>query len=118
MKVEWIEHHGKPILYVKYSGAKNDDELIAVLHQEVEIERKMTDKILCLVTVADTHATQRYMDELKRLGKEVRNEKVLKTATLGVTGVKKLLFTAYVTFTGEVNKLFNDEKEAKDWLVG
>ena len=117
MKVEWIQYKGKQILYVEYSWAKNDAELISILHQEIEIERKMDEKILCLVNVSNTHATSRYMDELKKLGKEVRNKKVSKTATLGVTGVQKILFRAYVMFTGEVNKAFDNETEAKDWLV-
>lgn len=117
MKIERISHQGKPIFKVEYSGTKNDDELISILNQEVEIEREMTEKILCLVNVSNARATTRYMNELKRLGKEVRKEKVSKTATLGVAGVQRILFNAYVMFTGEVNKAFDNEKEAKDWLV-
>ena len=117
MKVEWITYGGKKILYVEYSGAKNENELISILHKEVEIERRMAEQILCLVNVSNTHATSGYMSELKRLGKEVRNQKVSKTATIGVDGLKKVLFNAYVMFTGEINKAFDNEKEAKDWLV-
>lgn len=117
MKVEWITYEGKQILYVEYSGAKNESELISILHKEIEVERQMSEKILCLVNVSDTHATSGYMSELKRLGKEVRNQKVSKTATIGVTGVQKVLFNAYIMFTGEINKAFDTEKEAKDWLV-
>jgi hypothetical protein len=117
MKVEWIEYKGKKILYVEYSGAKDDDELIGVLHREVEIEKTLTEKTLCLVTVANAHAGTRYMDELKKLGKEVRNEKVAKTATLGVEGIQRVLFNAYILFTGEVNKTFSSEEEAKEWLI-
>ena len=57
MKVEWIEYKGKQILYVEYSGAKNDSELISILHQEIEIEKQMNEKILCLVNVSKISPT-------------------------------------------------------------
>jgi hypothetical protein len=117
MKVEWIEYKNNKILYVEYSGAQNDADLINILHQEVEIERKLSNPILCLVNVSNAHASARYMSELKKLGKEVRNQKVSKTATLGVTGLKQILFNAYVKFTGEINKPFDDENSAKEWLI-
>jgi hypothetical protein len=117
MKVEWIEHKGRRILYVEYSGAQNDDDILSILNQEIDIERNMKEKILCLVNVNDAHASTRSMEQLKKLGKEVRNQKVAKTATLGVSGIQQILFNAYIKFTGETNKLFSDENEAKDWLV-
>jgi hypothetical protein len=117
VKVEWIEHKSKRILYVEYSGARNDDELIDILHKEVEIERQLTGKILCLVNVSDASAGRRYMQELKKLGREVRRNKVERTATIGVSGVKEILFKSYIAFTGETNKTFSSEKEARDWLV-
>jgi hypothetical protein len=102
---------------VEYSGARNDDELIDILHKEVEIERQLTGKILCLVNVSDASAGRRYMQELKKLGREVRRNKVERTATIGVSGVKEILFKSYIAFTGETNKTFSSEKEARDWLV-
>lgn len=117
MKVEWTEYKGKNILSVDYGGAQNDDELIRVLHEEIEIEKQLTGKTLCLVNVANANAGSRYMAELKKQGKEVRNNKVEKTATLGVEGLKKVLFDAYILFTGEVNKTFDSEIAAKEWLI-
>jgi hypothetical protein len=40
MEVKWIEHKGKNILYVDYREAKDDNDLISLLKQEVEIEKK------------------------------------------------------------------------------
>jgi hypothetical protein len=107
----------KKILHVDYSGAKNNNDLISVLQQEVEIERKLEGKTLCLVDVTNAHAGKSYMAELKKLGKEVRSIKVEKTATLGVTGIKKILFEAYVRFTGEAKKLSVARRKQKNGLL-
>lgn len=37
-----------------------------------------------------------------------------KTATIGVDGVKKILFNAYSVFTGKFNRTFNDEIMVKE----
>ena len=37
-----------------------------------------------------------------------------KTATLGVDGVKKILFNAYIVFTGKFNKTFDIEITVKE----
>ena len=117
MKVEWIEYKGKKILYTEYSGAKTDKELIDTLHKQVDILTKITGKTLSLVNIANTNAGPDYMAELKKYGKDIKKQKIEKTATLGITGIKKVLFTAYIAFTGEVNKAFDSEAEAKEWLI-
>jgi hypothetical protein len=114
MKVEWIDHKGKDILFVDYSGAKNDEELINILHKEVEIENTCSEKILCLVIVEGCHAGPKYLSELHKLGKEVRYLKVAKTVALGLKGAQKRSFGTYVRFTGAVNKPFENDVEAKE----
>jgi hypothetical protein len=118
MEVKWIEQKGKKILLVDYRGAKNVDDMISILKQETEIERISTDKVSVLANFEKAYYYPKYMEELKKLGKEVRNEKTYKTALIGIVGAKKIFMQAYITFTGDKNlKTFDNEEEAKDWLL-
>jgi hypothetical protein len=118
MEIKWIEHKGRKILYDDFRGAKNENELMELLYQAIEIEKKSAEKFLLLINVENTYMTQKYMDEVKRSGKEYRNEKALKTALVGITGLKKILYQGYIAFTGNTKtKPFDNEEAAKDWLV-
>jgi hypothetical protein len=67
-----------------------------------------------LAWLTNANAGNRYMAELKKQWEEVRNNKVKKTATLGVDGVKKILFNANIVFTGKFNKTFDNEITVKE----
>ena len=56
--------------------------------------------------------------KLNKVGNAVLKAKIQKTATVGITRIKKILFKAYITFTGQKDvKLFDNQKEALDWLI-
>jgi hypothetical protein len=62
-----------------------------------------------LAWLTNANAGNHYPVEQKLKGKEVRNNKVEKTATIGVDGVKKIIFNAYIVFSGKFNKTFDNE---------
>lgn len=118
MNTTWTEHGGKKILVVDYRGCKSDKEMIAVLDQEVLIERGLTEKVLVLADFTNVHAGPDYMDAVKKAGKEVRNQKTARTALVGIHGVQKILVNAYISFTGDKNMAsFPDQESAKSWLT-
>ena len=117
MKVEWIEYKGKKILYCDYRLAKSDKELISLYHKQIEILKNTPGKTILLANVSETHAGSDYMNEIKTYGQDIKKKKIEKTATLGVSGIKKVLFSAYIAFTGQVNKAFDNETDAKEWLI-
>jgi hypothetical protein len=51
-------------------------------------------------------------DEMKAVSK-----KSTKKAILGITGLKKMFFNIYNTFTGAEAKAFDDEEAAKEYLI-
>jgi hypothetical protein len=117
MRVTWIEYKGKKILFEDYTNLKGD-ELLKVLY-ETEAEYKKTKQpVLALVDYTGCHANQKYMDELKRIGKQY-GDLVLKSANVGIVGIQKVLAKSYIVFTGQGNKtkFFNTIEEAKDFLV-
>jgi hypothetical protein len=117
MGYSWKTYSGGRVFYCDYSGLKTD-EMIKFLHETCEILKKSTEKVPLLVNFENTTGTTEFMNEVKRLGKEVISVKTTKTALLGITGVKSVLVQGYAFFTGEKKlKTFQTEKEAMDWLV-
>ena len=117
MRVTWKTHKGKQILYVDYSGL-NTKEMIQLLHDSCDVLNKLNNAVPLLANFENTTADTEYMNEVKRLGKQVITAKASKTALLGITGVKGVLVQGYAFFTGEKNlKSFSSEPEALDWLA-
>ena len=118
MEVKFIEHKGNKILYVDYRGAKNDSDLFKVLEKDVEIEKTLTEKSLLLANFENTFLSYRYMEEVKKSGKEIRRKIMKKTALVGITGLKVIMLKSYIQFTGQKNmKTFRTEEEALEWLI-
>lgn len=118
MRVTWIEHKGKRILFSNYEGCKTSPEMIDVLLQEVEILKTQEGKTLVMANYKDSFGSKEYMAALKDAGIETLSKKIEKTATMGITGVKEAFFKSYVFFTKQKNvKLFYDKETALDWLI-
>jgi len=118
MRVTWVNHKGKKILFSNYVGCKTADEMIEVLHKEAETLKAQSSKTLVMADFSNSFPNDKYMDEVKKVGNAILKSKIDKTATVGITGIKKILFKAYITFTGQKDvKLFDNQKEALDWLT-
>lgn len=118
MEVKWIEHDGRKIVSVNFRGAKDGSEMINLLHQFAEILQRSPGRILSLLNFENAYVSPAFMNEAKKLGKEIGLEKMGKSAFVGVTGLKKILFQAYVSFTGQADvRTFDTDQEAKDWLM-
>lgn len=118
MRVTWVNHKGKKILFSNYVGCKTAEEMIEVLHKEAETLKAQSNKTLVMADFSNSFANDKYMDEVKKVGNAILKSKIEKTATVGISGIKKILFKAYITFTGQKDvKLFDTQKEALDWLV-
>jgi hypothetical protein len=117
-RVNWVEHKGKNILYVDYRGLKTTEVMIELVEEATRIEAESPTQVLVLVNYEDSAASIEYMGRVKELGKEIRKQKVLKTALLGMTGLKMILYQGYIRFTGETSiQIFTDETAALDWLA-
>jgi hypothetical protein len=113
----WKTYNGTQVFYADYSGLKTD-EMIKLLYESCEVLKKSPQKVPLLTNFENTIGTTEFMNEVKRLGKEVISVKTTKTALLGITGIKSVLVQGYTFFTGEKNlKTFKTENEAMDWLV-
>ena len=117
-RVNWIEAKGKKILYIDYSGLKTNEELLAVLDEHVKAAIGSQTKYLSILNFKDASASNEFMDQVKKAGKEVLEEKTERSAVLGITGLKSVLFQAYLKFSGaKTTRAFNTEEEAIAYLV-
>ncbi len=118
MGVSWIEYKGKKILFSDYRGCHSTDAMLKVLYDEIEILHQQNEKVLVMANYNDCSPTGEYFDAVKKFGKETLKAKTSKTATIGINGVKRLLFNTYISFTGDYHvRLFNDEETALEWLI-
>lgn len=116
MRISWIAHKGKKILFQDYSKLTGKAMLDVLRDSENEFEN-LTSPILILFDYTDAIANDNYMDELIRLGKKY-NSLISKTASVGVTGIRKILASSYNLFTGQgnKNKYFDNLEDAKNFL--
>jgi hypothetical protein len=117
MGYSWKTYNGTRIFCCDYSGL-NTEEMLKLLYETCEILKNSSEKVPLLTSFENTTGTTEFMNEVKRLGKEVIADKTTKTALIGITGIKSVLVQGYTFFTGEKKlKTFPTEKEALDWLV-
>lgn len=118
MSIKFIEYKNKQIIYVDHRKDKTDKEMIETLTKGIEIEKSMEGNYLVLANFEGTFVSFRFMEIQNEFGKELQRKKNAKVALVGISGMKTLLATAYIKFTGHSNmKTFNDEEDAKEWLV-
>jgi hypothetical protein len=117
-RVRWVPHRGRDVLRVDFSGLIGE-EGIPLLHREAEIMRTTGHKVLVLIDLTDAVANTAFMNEAKRLGKEVFMPNSQRRAMVGVTGLRAVLVSTYTRFigAGDTQKIFGSEQEAMDWLV-
>jgi hypothetical protein len=117
MANKWIEHQGKKILHNDYRGTKTEQGMLQILADTSTILTASPTKVLMLTDFTGTSVSPEYMNQVKKLGKEVMNFKVEKGAVLGITGLKKILMDSFLAFTGATYmKTFDSEAEAFKWL--
>lgn len=118
MRSVWQEYKGKKIFYQNFSGlfynsAAVKDELAEV--QEIVIQQPM-DSVLVLTDLRDTQIGGDVLSAMNAASTRTKDH-VRKTAVLGVTGVKRTLGDMLSRLTGQPLMYFNNEIDAKEWLV-
>lgn len=116
MNNEWIEYKGKKILYTVYSN-QSKENMIEILKEQAEIVKSQPDKVLILDDFRDSYGSDEFLNLAKELGNTILNQKALKNAALGITGVKKILLKTYNLFTSNKVEPFDSKEEALEYLV-
>lgn len=115
MKQQWINHKGKKIFRIDYSGL-SEQEMIKQLEEGTQLMLKQQEPILYLGIFTNTVLTTAFMNRANQLGKET--EKIVaRSALIGISGMKSVLVNTYNMLTGNKMRAFKDEEEAKEFLI-
>jgi hypothetical protein len=118
MSISFLVHQGKEVMFADYTKS-DTKELQLELLEKVAATMQQKGRVRLLVDYNGVTAGTDYMSKIKDYGNTVFKEHMVCSATLGITGLKKILFNGYNRATGATNvKIFEDREAALDWLVG
>jgi hypothetical protein len=116
MPVQWIDYKGHQVLYADYRGLVSEEKMMENLKTEAEFYQKISTKVLSLNDYRDTYVSNTFINKVTELGK-INKDKNLRSAILGITGMKKLLLNTFSTISGMPVRSFDNEIEAKEYLI-
>jgi hypothetical protein len=116
MSVKWVEHEGKRILYVDFRGLE-EEQLVEQVNAMAQEIAKSPGNLRVLTNFEGARATTKFMSRAKQIGKDQVGTKVVKSAAVGITGIKEVLLVGYNRFTGRNLVSFKTEAQALDWLA-
>jgi len=117
MSLSYLTYKGKKILYIDYSGCKTTQETINVLEMVKAEYLRNGDKFLSLNNFTGAPSNNEYMDLAKKYARELFDAKTLRNACLGITGVKKILLSAYNLVVKNKLMPFDTKEDALEYLV-
>lgn len=117
MSISFFDHNGTEIMFADYTKSASKEQQLQLLDEVAEAMKKK-GKVRLLVDYTGVTAGTDYMSKIKEYGNTIFKEHMLCSATMGVTGLKKILFNGYNRATGATNvKVFEDRSQALSWLV-
>lgn len=117
MGVSFINHKGKKILLIDFSGRKAE-EVINIIAEAKELIKKQPEKsLLTLTDGTNTRFDPKVAEGLKEFA--AHNKPYVRAgAVVGITGIVKIVYNAVMKFSGRNLPAFDDIETAKDWLAG
>ena len=119
MAYNTIFYKSKEVLHVDYR-MKSPAEMEEVLNDNVEYIRDVRAKgqdCLLMIDLRNVPVSDEFFLKLRNTG-NANKKYVLKSAILGIHGIKKLFFQMYQLFlTDSKMKVFDEENEALEYLV-
>jgi len=117
MSVSYVFHKNKKIMIVDYTKCKTVQDTLDVLEKVRQEYLKTNEMIISLNDFRDAYGSNEFMKRANQLGKELFDQRTIKTAAIGVVGLKKILVSAYNVFVKNKINIFDTKEEALDWLV-
>ena len=116
-RIRFIEHRGKRILLIDYSGIRRTDEAIATIeHVRAFVARQPPRSLLLLSDVKDTHYNSAVLQKMKELA--AANEPFVKaSAVVGMSGLHRIAYQGVILLTRRKVQTFDTRDEAMDWLA-
>jgi hypothetical protein len=119
MRSKWIEYKGKRIFYQDFSNLFYDSKAVEQELREVQavVIKEPKDSALVLSNFDNTMISVDMLPILNAASQATK-EHIHKTAVLGVSGgIKRALGDILSRLTGQPLMYFDNEEDAKEWLV-
>jgi hypothetical protein len=122
MKSKWTEYRGKKYFHIDLSNFQNDMRgFEAELHETVstigqEMYKMPEHSALVLVDLTNTSLTQASNKLLSGVITDTKKY-ILKTAVVGMTGIRKVFLDYFARLASSETGSFEDIEEAKNWLA-
>ncbi len=116
-RTRFIEHNGKRILFFDFSNVTDVEEGLRILSESKAVVAQEPEKSLrTLVDIAGSRFDRRITEGLRDLSAH-NKPYVFANATVGFSGMQKMLVKTTARLTGRKLNLFDDIETAKDWLA-
>ena len=112
-----IKHNEKEIYYHDHRGLSGDELMENIKNGVTLLKDSNSHEILDLADFRDVFINEEILNFFKSDEQKKIQEKVKKTATLGVVGIKKIFFNLYNKISSKQAKAFTSEDEARKWLI-
>lgn len=115
-RVATIDHNGTSILFLDFSKISTA-ETPAVIQEAISVIRSSPPSSLRIMSdFTDANYDKQTTADVKAFS--AGNKPYVKaSAVVGITGLKKIIFTGIISATGRKMNLCNTREEAKDWLI-
>jgi len=117
MSISDLTYKGKRIMYVDYTHCKTTEEMIAVLNEVRREYERTTETFVAVADMRGNFGSSEFMMEASKLAKDHLDKRTLKTAILGIIGIKKILLNAYNKVVNNKIEAFDTKEEALEYLV-
>lgn len=116
-RTRFVEHRGKRILILDYSGITNPEEALREIEKSKEEVRQHPPKSLLILTnVRDARYNAAVLQAMKELAKH--DEPYVKaSAVVGMGGLHRIAYQAVILFSKRNIQIFAEENAALDWLA-
>lgn len=118
MKSKWIQYNDKQIFYQDFSNIFFNEKAVIEELNEVQaiVLNQPPRSTLVLSNFSNTEITTKLMPLLNNASNQTKDH-VRRTAVIGVTGIKHALGELLSRITGQELMYFDNEIDAKEWLV-
>ncbi|HOO84789.1 MAG TPA: hypothetical protein PLS94_09510 [Prolixibacteraceae bacterium] len=113
----FIDHKGTRIYYIDFTNLRTEKEIEEVMIESKTLIRSSSKKsMINLANIEGMH----FNNTIKELFTEYvkgNADYVQKSAIIGVTGLKRIVFNGIMKLTGRDVNCLNSVEEAKNWLT-
>jgi hypothetical protein len=117
MSISYVNYKGKKIMVIDYTHCKTPQDTMDVLEQ-VKLEfLRTTGDVISMNDFTGVIPSNEYLDLAKSWGKEYFDARSVRTACIGITGIKKILLNMYNLTVKNKLVPFETKQEAFEYLV-